>query len=402
MADAILGLGKHARKSQSHAIPTTDLPENWVDLPGLVKDVLVNADVQVRVLERIDETGSATLGELMALVPDHPQPATAVLRLAERGVLTIEPGLIDAESLLYRALDRSQARDKGDGGAGNNPEMSGGGKVHRLQAARPQPEIFFANWSDRSVFRQEPALRGPGFYLALYCNSAYSGSSRFLVNRMIASNHLLQHGVPDLIIAAVDRNKILTDAQFLVCERLLARAVEKDPVLDLANPVLPAGAHVAPTQFAQADRFVREFVAALREAGLAFTGRAAPAKPPLEEAAEDLEAEALDAAETVQHYSMKACGVHATARVGNGKWVVQTGSEVRSDVLASAGSGVVQQRQELLHDGGLMAHGDHLLLTRDVAFETASSAARFVSGSGHSARVWHPIPTAPAAPGLLH
>ena len=399
MAKAILGEDNLARKTQSTTINTASLPEKWQDLPGLVNDPLIDEDAQVEILECVDETGSASLGELMALLPNHPQPAKAIIRLVHLGILDIEPGLIDAQSLLHRRLVRPRLVDKkGGGDAGAPTPPSGGGKLHRLPVTRPQPEVFFANWTDRGVFREEEALRQHGIYLALYADKAYSGWSGCLVDRLVSSNHLLQHGFPDLVIAAVDRNNLLNETQTRVAERLLARAVQKDGVLELANPSLPSGGHVDPAAYAQADRFVREVVGIVRAAGLAFTGaKRVPANNIPESGPISTVLEA-----GTKHFSLHACGVHATAQVLSDKWVVQTGSQVRNELLPSAGSGVAQQRQELLHDGGLMPNGRHLLLTRDVAFGTASSAARFVVGTGHGAKIWRPVPQQPASAGLSY
>lgn len=396
MADAILGAGDNARKTQSTTNP--HLPERWRDLPGLVQNPLIDADVQVRILERVDETGSATLGELMALLIAHPHPAQAVLCLVHLEILDVEPGLIDASSILYRRIDRSRVSDKDPDSHGGVHQLEPGkGKLHRLNFPRPTPEIFFAAWSDRAAFRKEPMLRQPGIYLALYCGTAYSGWSAYLVNRLTASNHLLQFGMPDMVIAAVDRSKILTEAQIRVSERLLAQRIDKDDVLTLANRTLPAGDHVDLAAFAQADRFVREFVHAVGRAGLAFTGKAAPQQDPMVQADRDEKP-----SDHVSRFSLSACGVHATARTQNKKWVVQAGSQVRSDVMISAGTTAVQQRQELLSNHGLVSNGNHLLLTRDVVFDSAAGAARFVAGTGYSARIWRPLPQQAGGSGLLH
>lgn len=389
MASAILGEDNLARKTKSTTSTTSDLPKNWRDLPGLVNDPLIDEDAQVAILDRVDDTGAASLGDLMAVLPEHKQPAKAILRLVNLGVLAVEPGLIDAHSLLHRAVERPRAIGKDVEGEGGVPAPAqSGGKLHRLPFSRPQPEIFFASWSDRKAFRKEPALRQGGIYLALYCNCAYSGWSSILCDRLAYSNHLLQHGIPDLVIAAVDRNNVLTDEQMRVAERLLARIVQKDGVLALANNTLPAGDLVDVAGYAKAERFVRDMVSAVRAAGLAFTAPAV--KPSAKQAAAEPMPQYADTG--ARHYSLHACGVHATAQVQAGKWVVQTGSQVRNELRPSAGSGAAQQRQELFHDGALVNNGSHFLLTRDVAFDTAASAARFVVGTGYSGKIWRPLP----------
>lgn len=56
----------------------------------------IDAGTRVALVAQVDETGSVSLAELMALLPDHAYPAEAVARFLRHGVLTIEPGLLDA------------------------------------------------------------------------------------------------------------------------------------------------------------------------------------------------------------------------------------------------------------------------------------------------------------------
>jgi hypothetical protein len=405
MAGAILGEDKLACKTQSTVPFNETLPERWFDIPGLVDVSLVDEDAQIAILGLIDETGSARLADLIALLPDHPKPGKAVLHLVHLGILSIEDGLVDGNSLLRRRTMLQVPKAQGSAG----PEGQGGapargtGKLQRLAVVRPQPEIFFANWSDRAAFKGETALTQRGCYLALYLREAYVGRSDRLIDRLLASKHLLAHGIPDLVIAVVDRNNILTPAQIRLAERLLARQVQRHGVLKLANDELPVGEHLPFSEFAPVDRFVRETVRALSEGGLAFMSKGAPL---LEMEARDPEIEPCDRPETLEpeearHYALHACGVHATALARDGNWTVLTGSQVRTDIMPSAGSGIAQQRRELLLDGILVQNGDHLLLTQDVSFTTASGAARFVVGSRHKPEIWQALPQPAPFDGLF-
>jgi hypothetical protein len=414
MADAILGEDHLASNKQSPTIPKLTLPEHWHALPGVVDDPLLDEDAQVGILKRVDETGSASLEDLMAVLPDHPKPAKAVLLLVRLGILQIEPGLTDANSMLTRRLERPMVFDPGStggngesGDTGSALQVAEKGKLRRLKIVRPQPEIFFAHWTDRAVFRREPALERRGIYLALYCSTAYGGRSSRLVDRLIDSNHLLQHGIPDLLIAVVDRNNTLTESQIKVAERLLVRAIDEDGKLKPANKVMPDGDRLDFASFVLVDRFVRDVVRSLREAGIAFTGGKTGvdgAQTPLDAGDASGIDEVLpeNGASDPLHFSLHACGVHATAQAIDGKWTVLTGSQVRTQVLQSAGSGVAQRRQEALHDGSLVPNRGHLLLTRDLVFETASAAARFVVGTGHKGRIWRPLPKQAPMGGLYH
>lgn len=401
MAEAILGEHALACKtpSPSIAINAAALPQHWYELPGLLDDPLIEADDQVGVLGLIEKAGSATLDQLMAALPGHPSPAKAVLQFVRHGLLAIDEGIVTGSSILRRR-NAPLPQTMASGGGNNGAPPQDPGKLRRLAPLRPQPEIFCVNWTDRALFRKEPMLAQRGVYLALYMSQAYSGASEEVVARLVASNHLLQFGFPDLVVAAVDRNNILSAAQVRVAERLLARAVQKDGQLKLCNRVLPAGDQVSLTEYSQTERFVRELVAVLRDARIAFH-QPRGNTPAFGEPDPQLPIEGL-AQHGPELVALQSCGVHATARVEGGQYVVLAGSQVRRDITPSAGSGVAQQRQELTHDGTIVPHGDNLLLTRDVAFDTASGAARFVVGSRHKPEIWRPLPQPENPGGLVH
>lgn len=397
MAKATLGGDDLACKSSSDDITTSRLPEHWHDLPGLIDDPLIDAGTQVAVLAQIDETGSATLGELMALLPDHANPAEAVTRFVRHGVLTVEPGLLDGNSLLRRRLTPPlrKATDPA-GGSDNNTAHRGKGGLRRLQIVTPRPEIFFARGVDRAFFTREPYMRRKGIYLALYGNSAYVGRSGDTACRIAWGAHLRRYGLPELVIAAVDCADSLSEAQVKVAERQLTREVDEAVDLRRLNKDLPVGADVTAAEFAAVDQFVLQVVTAVREAGLAFTGRAAPQRtnsvaqfwPGGDGAGAN---PAAGEAEGRAFYRLNSCGVVAHARVEDGQWIVLAGSQVRVRPQPSAGSIASRQRQELLYDGGLRKSGNHLLLTKDLTFSTASGAANFVVGSRHKPEIWRPL-----------
>src|SRR5690606_38959833 len=127
---------------------------------------------------------------------------------------------------------------------------------------------------------------------------------------------------------------------------------------------LPVGDDVDMLAFGQVDRFVREVIGAVAKAGLAFLPPAEAAEMPAPHPAAVAVRDPLLPAATAtaskgegQLFDLAACGVHATARIENGRFVVKSGSLVRTEVLRSAGNGPLRQRQELLHDGGLAQAG---------------------------------------------
>lgn len=410
MAYAILGERALADKTPSPSIPASDfmdrLPRHWKDLPALIDDALIDPDSQIKILALVEESGSVSMGDIIEALPDHPAPAKAVMSFVRQGVLSIDPGLITGNSILRRNMPvafSTMSHVRFDGGDGLPPPADK--STSRVLSQKPQPELFIAHWTDRAAFRREERLRRPGIYVALYSDRAYIGMSNELCGRLAASGHLLSHGFPDLVVGIVDQNDVMTAAQFRVAERRMARAVQKDGRLRLANKALPVGAEVNLAAFAQADRFVRESIEAIREADIVFLPKTCPADrehkvielgvPDLgqdEEAGELIDGELL---------SLRSCGVHATARMLGDKIHVLAGSEIRRETVPSIKSGVIQLRQELLHDGSLVAHGDTLMLTRDVPFDTASGAASFVTGSRLKPEIWRPLRQS-ASPTLLH
>jgi len=143
-----------------------------------------------------------------------------------------------------------------------------------------------------------------------------------------------------------------------------------------------------------ADRFVAAFFERVEQAGLldpvASAEGALDAIDPRLIEPEPTET-APDGQGEGQHLSIESCGVIARARIADGKFWVLAGSQVRLEPVPSAGSAALKERQDLLHDGGLVREGDHLILTVDVGFDTLSGAANFVAGSRVKPELWRPL-----------
>ena len=100
MADIASNATIVANKSHSLSIP----PELPPVIGGLVQHYLVSASVQVRILSIVDETGSATVGDIVAELPDHPDPAGAIVVMIRLGILVAEVrGVFDAHTVVRRA-----------------------------------------------------------------------------------------------------------------------------------------------------------------------------------------------------------------------------------------------------------------------------------------------------------
>jgi hypothetical protein len=384
MAHAILGVDRPARKQALNDIPQTG---PVTGLEGLVADPHLTLDSQVAILAAVDETGSASVGDLMALLPDHPSPAQAIMALIREGALIItSSGLIDAHSQVARRINPPLRHET----ASPQPMKKG---VQHLRIVSPEPDIFFASGIDRSYFVKEPRLRQKGIYLALYGSAVYVGRSGDTACRIAWGAHLRRNGLPDRIIAAVDKHQLLSEAQARTAERLAARRVNKHPGLSLIN-ALPAGDRLASVPYMATDRFVASFFERIEQAGLldpvaSVSGpfhltSPEPICPEPAESAPDGQGEG-------RHLSIESCGVIARAKIADGKFWVLAGSQVRLEPVPSAGSAALKERQDLLHDGGLVREGDHLILTVDIGFDTLSGAANFVAGSRVKPELWRPL-----------
>ena len=74
MANSISTATGVAGKPHTHPL-SLELPPL---VAGLVHHELVSPSVQVRILRIIDETGSATVGEIVDALPDHSDPVAAI------------------------------------------------------------------------------------------------------------------------------------------------------------------------------------------------------------------------------------------------------------------------------------------------------------------------------------
>lgn len=385
MADAILGVDRPARKPALNDIPQT---RPVTGLEGLVADPHLDLDSQVAILAAVDETGSASLGDLIALLPDHPSPGQAIKALIREGALVItSSGLIDAHSQVARRINPPLRQ-----GTASPQTIKKG--VQHLRIVSPEPDIFFASGIDRSYFVREPRLRQKGIYLALYGSAVYVGRSGDTACRIAWGAHLRRNGLPDRIIAAVDKHQLLSEAQARTAERLAARMVIKHPGLSLLNNGLPAGDRLASGPYLATDRFVASFFERIEQAGL-LEPVAPPDAPFYATSPEPIDPDPADPAPDGQgegqHLTMESCGVTAQAKIVDGKFWVLAGSQVRLEPVPSAGSAALKERQDLLHDGGLVREGDHLVLTVDVGFDTPSGAANFVAGSRVKPELWRPL-----------
>lgn len=390
-----------ASKSLSH--PTAMEMPSLVD--GLIQHALVSASVQVRILSIIDETGSATVGDIVADLTDHPDPVGAVVVMLNLRILVAElrGGVLDANTVIRRAPpEPSPAEPDGVGpdGPPSPPTTSsaGGGNGNRLE--RPattslSPSVIVGSGADRTEFARQPELQRPAVYGLISPTGAYIGRST-KAHRRVAWG---QQPIGDLetIFVITDANDTMTAEDAAICERILwsrATALGDRPVVN----GVPDGADVQLERYAELELFIARSCLALRTAGVLFTrgstrnliagprsepGRVGALRP-------------FNQPPEGEVFEMQFSGglMALAAHQPDGSWLLLRGSDVRIDTVASATASAGYLRAAWLYSGllDMSADGRSLVVKRDLVFETASAAAHFCTGSkGRGRAGWQPI-----------
>lgn len=65
-----------------------------ISADGVAQHWAVDYDVQVILVGLVIETGSSTIGDLVAALPGHPAPAAAIMALVDAGHLSRAPGVV--------------------------------------------------------------------------------------------------------------------------------------------------------------------------------------------------------------------------------------------------------------------------------------------------------------------
>lgn len=164
---------------------------------GVAHHVLVSASTQVQILSIVDETGSATIGEIVAELPDHPDPVGAVMVMVRLNILVLDlNGVLDANTIVRRAEPEPDPGWASGpipySGAGSKPAAPGislsNGFPHldAGQEALPEriaavhmsglaPSLLVGSGEDRRAFANISALQRPGVYILLSATRAYVG-----------------------------------------------------------------------------------------------------------------------------------------------------------------------------------------------------------------------------------
>lgn len=391
-----------ASKSLSH--PThIELP-SLID--GLVQHQLVSPSVQVQILSIVDETGSATISDIMVGLPAHPDPVAAVVVMINLKILVAElrGGVLDAHTVIRRAPPEDSPVDT-DGAGPSDPiwqhaavgSASGGGRdsLSRIKVTSFAPQVVVGPGADRCAFARQPELQRPAVYGLLSATRGYYGRSK-AGSRRVAWG---QQPIEDIetIFVITDANNALTAEDAAVCERILWSRAAGFGDRDVVNGV-PDGALVGPERYAELELFMATACLALRNAGILFTRgstrnlMAGPRSEP----------ERIGA---LRPFNEPPQGEVYEMQFGNGRvalaaqqpddrWLLLRGSDVRIDTVPSANASTNYLRSAWLYSGLLEMAGDgqSLVVKRDLVFDSASAAAHFCTGSkGRGRAGWQPI-----------
>jgi len=413
MADTSHSAGARVGKAAHHTFNKNTLETTVPIQHGLVTDTRVSPDFQIGVLSRIDETGSATIGDLAGLFAGYTRPVAAIVAMAEAGVVAIEPvPVIDANTTVIRrqppdAVDAPTASPPGGRDpSGSDGAMSGlPASVETLLSRSCAPAITVVAGEDRRDVQHAVHLQRPGCYLAIWDDGAvchiYSGSSNHVANRIASGPHLVDPRPADRIVMITGGEAAFDLTAARILERMFAEAVESLRGTRLTNIELPQGAPVDPESYNRLRLVVAEVLVAMKTAGFAFAEcsyRELMAGPRIQYT--ERAPIRVDGPPEGELHRLEACGVVAEAvRTEDDDWILLRGSQVRNTVVASATASISHRRAALLHSGVLTDAGDHLLLQRDIRLGSGSMCSQFVTGAKSPGLAgWKSVVTEPVAP----
>ncbi len=410
-----------ARNSYSLSSPMPVLGDEDLVHGGLVHHALLTPTVQVQILLVVDETGSASIGDIVDTLPGHPDPVGAVFALITAGVLEIvSPGIVDSHTIVTRTglteacppdAPLAPAPDSASPGAGTQAPADEGGVADphgtdEVAAVLPpdleivptnplHPIIVTGSGECRASFRHLECLQRPGVYILLRGWEAYVGYGADVGARIMNSRQM-PGGPPDHIIAIVDGENRLTPDDARAFERMLWTLVAGDADYDLLNGV-PDGAPILPDRYAQLHLFGAQIALALRQNNLLFTSGSARQHlaGPRTEPGRLGRSRRIDHLPPGKLMELRYCGLMAiAAEQADGTWLLLQGSDIRIPTVPSANSSASFQRAAWLHAGIMefAVDGMSYVLKRDMLFASGSAVSHFVSGSkGFGLSSWTPL-----------
>ncbi len=373
---------------------------------GIVQHALLTPTAQVAILAAIDETGSASVGDIAASLPGHPDPIGAEMALVSAGILAADiRGVLDANTPLRRACPVQCS--------GINPPEPGQATV-RLEpcptelntASLPEslrlftssaltPVVIVGPGDARRQFGRVDQLHRPGIYGVVNDRSAYVGMGSDNGARL-AMRQLPFDNV-ETVFAIVDGNDDLSVDDALVLERMLWSRMCGLTDFNLVNKV-PDGTSVDPKRYRELDAFLGAACAELRRQGVLFSDRSLRevVAGPLTEPERVGPVRALTDIPTGDPLELAfGRGLHALAvRQSEDRFLLLQGSDVRTRTVSSCNASVSFLRAAWLHAGLLKRshESSNLVVVRDLVFESLSAITQFATGSkGRRLDAWTPV-----------
>ncbi|HEY8577383.1 MAG TPA: hypothetical protein VIL88_13730 [Devosia sp.] len=389
---------------------------------GLVRHPLVSATDQVQILRAIDETGSASVGDVMAVLEPHEDSVGAIVTLIEAGLIRAEltHGVFDEHARLMRTIPLppdedpdptapdgamppkgpaplgvvdSEAQVRLDAAIGAAQILPEG--LSTVPVSQFFPSIHVGQGAARRAFAACEVLQRPGVYILMSDTSAYVGMGS-VVRRRVASGAQPIEDV-DTIITITDAHNGLDDADAAVLERILHMRVGAAKEVRLLNGT-PGGAPVTPERYRALNVMAGIACDALARDGHLFINmspRLALAGPRAElgQLMPPRPFNTVPEGE-VMELAFGRNLIALAARRADDDWLLLAGSNIRLDTVASANASASYLRAAWLHSGllELSETGESYVLTRDLTFRSAGAAMHFVIGSkGQGRGGWQPM-----------
>lgn len=384
---------------------------------GLVQHDLVTASTQVRILEIVDETGSATVGDIVDNLPGHPDPVAAIMVMVKLRILVLDINrVVDANTIVRRGDPEPDPDGQGSNfvhpsrrseGPASGSTMATevlndafsdpvpGDGLERLLVTPFAPNIVTGSGDNRRAFGRMEEFNCPGVYALVSAKEIYIGVGAAVGQRVASGQQPID--AIDTIVIITDRNGNLTEDDAKAAERMFWSRVAASGERVLVNG-RPDGASINAQRYSELDTWLGSACLALRHADILFTcgsartvlagprqepGRVAAVRPfndiPNGEVLELSFGDGL---------------VALAARQSAKRWLLLRGSDVRIDTVTSANSTTRYLRSAWLHSGLLEVANDgaSLTVTRDLVFGSGSAVAQFATGSkGRSLESWVPI-----------
>lgn len=405
MVESILSCAQSQHKSLAESFYGTS-PTHPAIINGVVQHERVSAAIQIAILEIVDETGSATIGDLVRPIPDHVDVPGAVLALAGAGLLTLDlaGGILDANTIVRRNAFPEPDRSDSKNGAPSGPRSpnsstsaasnAGGQQIFSLPVRAFHPAILVAAASERRALAKCPELQKPGVYILFNRNEYYVGYGSNTGSRIGQGNQPIENVTS--IVAITDRNNQLEPRDAKALERIMWSRVALSG-LTSTNSEAPEGPALNPQRYSELEALAGQICLALWHNEMLFDAispRLALAGPQTEPGAKAPQ-RTFNEVPDGKILELQFCGMTAlAARQADDLWVLLRGSDVRLETAPSADPSVLFKRAAFLHSGhlGLAPDGKSYIALKDILFSSGTAIAQFCSGSkGRRLSSWTPV-----------